>query len=151
MLDSTDIAIIEQLKKDGRSSMRKIAEEIDVAPSTASARFERLKEEEIITGFQPVVDYEKIGFELTTVMEVRSDPQMISDLAERLQEKKNIISFFEVTGSTDMVLIGKFVDRKDLNSFLKKLQKTDGVRSTETHMVLTSPKIHGGVDLETLK
>jgi DNA-binding Lrp family transcriptional regulator len=151
MIDRTDIEIIEQLKQKGRASMRDIAEKIDIAPSTASTRFQKLKEKSIIKGFKPVVDYEKLGFELTAVLEIQAEPNDIPELAERLENRNQIISFFEVTGTTDMILIGKFLDRKDLNQFVKDLQKTDGVSATETHIVLTSPKTHGEINLEKVK
>ena len=151
MTDRTDIEIIEQLKKKGRASMREIAEKLDIAPSTASARFQKLKQESIIKGFKPVVDYEKLGFDLTAVMEIQAEPNKIPELAERIENRNQIISFFEVTGTTDMILIGKFLDRQNLNEFVKDLQKTEGVNSTETHIVLTSPKTHGEIDLEKVK
>lgn len=151
MLDQTDIRIIEQLKQNGRASMREIAENIGVAPSTVSGRFQKLEDEGIIKGFSPIIDYEKTGFSLTTVLEIRAAADTIPEVAEKLQSRNQVISFFEVTGTTDMILIGKFLDREDLNSFVKNLQKTEGVNSTETHIVLTSPKTHGDINLDELE
>ncbi|MCJ7479403.1 MAG: winged helix-turn-helix transcriptional regulator, partial [Candidatus Nanohaloarchaeota archaeon QJJ-7] len=52
-VDKTDLDIIEELKEDGRASLRELAEELDLSPSTVSNRFHRLVQEGVIHEFQP--------------------------------------------------------------------------------------------------
>lgn len=145
-VDRTDIRIIERLNADGRASLREIAEQLDLSPSTISNRFHRLQEEGVIQGFIPVLDYEQMGFSLTGLIEVDAEAEKMEAVAEALRQEEKVLSFFEVTGDTDIVLVCKFLDREDMNAFVKRVQKKDGVTGTKTNVVLTSPRVVGTVD-----
>lgn len=149
-VDGTDIRIIERLNADGRASLREIAAQLDLSPSTVSNRFHRLQEEGIIKGFIPVLDYEKMGFSLTGMIEVDAEADRMEDVAAALQAEEKVLSFFEVTGDTDIVMVCKFLDREDLNRFVKRVQKTPGVTGTKTNVVLTPPRVVGTVDPKQL-
>ena len=150
MIDETDIKIIDYLRKDGRASFSEIADDIGLATSTVAGRVQKLEEKGIITGFRPVIDYEELGFKLTAMIDIRAESQKIVETAEKLKQNERVISFFEVTGETDMIIISRFTDRKDMNSFLKTLQSTDGIKSTETNVVLTEPRFEDNIDIKSL-
>ncbi len=150
MLDSTDVEILKHLQRDGRASFSEIAESMDLATSTVAGRVQKLEENRIITGYRPVIDYEEIGFSLTAMIAIRAEADKIVETAEELQENERVISFFEVTGETDMIVISRFIDREDMNAFLKQLQTTEGIKSTETNVILTTPKLEDNMDLEGL-
>lgn len=147
VIDETDLKIVQELKKDGRASFSEIADELGLATSTVSARFQKLEDKGVIEGFRPVIDYEKLGFELTSMVAIKAVPEETESLAEKLQENNRVISFFEVTGDKDMIVITRSKDREDMNSFIKSLQKTPGVKSTETHVILTPPKLEDDMNL----
>lgn len=150
MLDQMDLDIIEELKSDGRASFSEIADSLGVANSTVTGRFQKLKKKGIITGFRPKIDYEKLGFELTAMINIKAEADKILQTVEKLESKTKVISFFEVTGDTDMIIVTRFLDRKDMNSFLKELQQTEGIKSTETHVILTEPKLEDNIDLKEI-
>lgn len=150
MLDSTDIRIIEQLKKDARASFNDIADQLGIAPSTVSSRVDKLERKGVITGYKPVIDHEKIGFNLTAMIHVTSAAEKIEEVAEKLESDGRVVSFFEVTGETDMIVVTRFHDREDMNSTIKRFQKIDGLESTETHVVLTTPILDGEVNLQQM-
>jgi len=150
MIDDTDLKIIEELKKDGRASFSDIAEKLGLATSTVTGRFQKLEENNIITGFNPEIDYEKLGFELTAMIDIKAKPDKIVETAEELESKTRVISFFEVTGDTDMIIVSRFLDRKDMNQFLKELQQTKGIKSTETNVILTEPKLEDNMNLKKI-
>lgn len=149
-LDEKDFQIIEQLEKDGRASLREIAEKLDLSPSTVSNRFSRLSQENVIKGFKPVLDHEKLGFNLTAVVDVRVESGMKEDVFPELREMDEVVSEYIVTGDTDMVVICKFPGREDMYSFLKDLQKKEGVSETETKVALDTPKENGRLDFSKL-
>lgn len=151
MIDDTDLRILQQLKENGRASFSDIADELGIATSTVTSRFQKMREKGILTGFRPVIDYEKLGFDLTAMIDIRAESEKTPEVAEKLQEKDRVISFFEVTGKTDMTLISRFRDREEMNEFVKSLQKTEGVKSTETHIILTPPKLEDNMNLEQLR
>lgn len=150
MIDETDLEILQELKKDGRASYSDISDKLGLATSTVAGRVEKMEERGVIQGFKPSLDYEKLGFELTAMISIKARSNKVVETAEKLKSKSRVISFFEVTGETDMILVSRFLDREDMNSFLKELQQTQGINSTKTNIILTTPKLEDNMDLERL-
>lgn len=150
MIDETDLKILDELRRDGRASFSDIAEKLDIATSTVTGRVQKMEENGVITGYKPEIDYENLGFELTSMIAIKAEAEKIEDTAEKLESNKRVLSFFEVTGKTDMIVVSRFIDREDMNAFLKELQQTDGVRSTETNVILTPPKLEDNMNLREL-
>jgi len=150
-VDNTDLEIIEQLNRDGRASLRKIAEKLGISPSTVSNRFQKLKENDVVQRFQPILNYEKLGYGLTAVIDLNVEAAKKEDVIPILGRKRNVISEYVVTGETDIVLVCKFLDRKDMSRFIDDLQSEDGIAQTNTNVVLESPKENGRLDLGRLK
>jgi len=145
MVDGSDIQIIEQLRKDGRLSLRKLADRVDISASTVSNRFNKMVKNSIIKGFQPVLDYEKLGFGLATVIQLRVESGKIEKVTENLEEMDFIDSIYVVTGETDIMVICRFKDRQGMNRGGRALQDIDGVEGTKTNVVLES---YEDLDLE---
>ena len=64
MLDDTDRSIIEVLERDARTSLRRIAEEVDVSLGTVSNRVKKLEETGVIKDYRVILDSEKVGWNL---------------------------------------------------------------------------------------
>lgn len=150
-IDTTDLDILQELKNDGRKSLRKIAQSLDISPSTASNRFSSLEEEGYLEGFKPIIDYEKLGFDFTTVTHIGALSGKIGKIQEQLGNKDFVSSYFMVTGETDIIVISRFRDRKVMNENLRELQSLDGVEDTNTNVVLEADGNYGGVSLDILK
>lgn len=146
-IDETDIRILEYLSKDGRASLRELADELELSPSTVSNRFHRLQEEGVIQGFQPKINYETIGFGITAVIDIGLENGAGDDLIPDISDRKEILSQFVVTGDTDIILICKFLDRQHMYSFLKDLQNVDGIGETRTNVALDAVKEYGSVEI----
>lgn len=138
MVDKSDIQIIEQLRKDGRLSLRKLAERVDISASTVSNRFNKLLENRVIKGFQPVLDYEKLGFGLTTIIQLTVESGKIQAATDKLEKVDFVDSVYVVTGETDIMVVCRFRDRQGMNKGARNLQSIEGVEGTKTNVVLES-------------
>jgi len=141
--------MIAQLEQDGRQSLRALADRLRLSPSTVSNRFHRLQDDGIIEGFRPVLDYEALGFDLTAIIEVKADADAMQATVDRLATLDPVVSLYEVTGPTDIILICKFQDREGMNAGVKRFQQVDGVTETQTKVALSAPLEGGRVDLGT--
>jgi len=148
--DDTDVQMIEQLIEDGRQSFRDLADEIDVSPSTVSARMRKLEHEDIVDGFRPHLNYANLGFDLTAIVEASVSSDALAKGHDRLRELDNVISMYEVTGEQDLIMICKFRDREEMNEIVKQIIKLDCVESTHTRVALTAPKENAPLDLYEL-
>lgn len=149
-LDSTDIRIIEQLLLNGRASLREIAEELELSPSTVSNRFSKLRDSGIIERFQPVLDYEKMGFGFTAVVQVTVEAGYHDEVARKLSREGFVTSLFQVTGETDIISVCRFRDREEMReNLIEGLNKMEGILDTNTNVVLDSHE-NRGIDLAPL-
>ncbi len=149
-LDETDIAILEQLIEDGRSSLRKVANEINVSPSTVSSHMNKMRRKGVIEGFSPDINYSEIDYDLTAIIDVTIESSEMTEAHEDIEDLGNVVSLYEVTGENDLVLICKFRDRRQINSFVKVLLSMEKVEGTKTRVALTAPVENKTPDLDKL-
>ena len=140
VMDETDVKILTKLLTDARLSYRKIAQEIGVSPPTVLTRVEKLERENIIKFYSAVLDHEKLGYDLTAIIEVTAVKGKISEVEKHIAKLSNVCAVYDITGLTDMMIIAKFKNRKELSNFVKKDLSMPHVERTNTHVVLLAVK-----------
>jgi DNA-binding Lrp family transcriptional regulator len=128
------------LLSDARISYRKVAEEIGVSAPTVLARVEKLESEGIIRSYSTLIDHEKLGYDLTAIIEITATKGKIVDLERQIAKFPNVCAVYDITGLTDMVVVAKFKNRKELSNFVKKDLSLPYVDRTNTHLVLITVK-----------
>lgn len=139
-MDETDVKILRKLLFDARLSYRKVAEEIGVSPPTVLARVERLEKDGVIRSYSALLDHEKLGYDLTAIIEITAVKGKIIELEREIAKFPNVCAVYDITGLTDMVVIAKFRNRKELSNFVKKDISLPYVERTNTHVVLITVK-----------
>jgi DNA-binding Lrp family transcriptional regulator len=139
-MDETDVKILKKLLSDARMSYRKVAEEIGVSPPTVLARVEKLEGDGIIRSYSTLLDHEKLGYDLTAIIEITATKGKIVDLERQIAKFPNVCAVYDITGLTDMTVIAKFRNRKELSNFVKKDISLPYVERTNTHVVLITVK-----------
>lgn len=139
-LDEIDSKILRQVLKDARMSYRKIADEIDMSPPTVLSRVQKLEKEKIIKSYSALVDHEKLGYDLTAVIEVTAVKGKITEVQKHISKFPNVCAVYDITGLTDIIVVAKFKNRKDLSDFVKKEMSLPYIERTNTRMVLVTVK-----------
>ncbi len=139
-MDETDTKILHQILSDGRSSYRKIAEQIGVSPPTVLNRIQKLENNHIIKSYSAVLDHEKLGYDLTAIIEVTAVKGKITEVEKHISKFANVCAVYDITGLTDMIIVAKFKNRKELSDFVKKDLALPFVERTNSHMVLVTVK-----------
>jgi DNA-binding Lrp family transcriptional regulator len=139
-MDETDVKILKNLLSDARMSYRKVAEEIGVSPPTVLARVEKLESDGIIRSYSTLLDHEKLGYDLTAIIEITATKGKIVELERQIAKFPNVCAVYDITGLTDMVVVAKFKNRKELSNFVKKDILLPSVERTNTHLVLITVK-----------
>lgn len=135
-MDELDRKIISILQKDARLSYREIAKKLGIAVGTVYNRLKKLEEEKVILGFTPKLDYSKLGYDLTTIIGVRAQGKRIIEIEREISKDPHVACVYDVTGEYDIIVIAKFRGREDMNKFVKKLLRIDGVEKTYTHVAM---------------
>jgi len=139
-LDGTDVKILRILRSDARLSSRQIAKKTGVSIGTVLSRMKKMEQAGIIKEYSAIVDHEKVGYELTVVIEVTVSKGKLSEIAKEIAKVPNVCCVYNVTGLTDAMVIAKFKRREELSSFTKYLLSLPYVERTNTHVVLTTMK-----------
>jgi len=139
-MDETDVKILKQVLSDARLSYRKIAEEIGVSPPTVLTRMQRLESNHIIKSYSAVLDHEKLGYDLTAIIELTAVKGKITEVEKHISRFPNVCAVYDITGLTDMIIVAKFRNRKDLSDFVKKDLSLPFVDRTNSHIVLVTVK-----------
>ncbi|KAB1186919.1 MULTISPECIES: HTH-type transcriptional regulator Lrp [Haloferax] len=136
--ENLDAKLINALLGDGRASLRSLAEELDVSVTTVSNHLRDLEDEGVIEGYTPRVNYDALGYDVTAVIQLKVEGSALGDVTERLQQEKQMISVYEVTGDYDIIAIGKFRDTDGMNTQIKKLLTDVDIRESNTSVVLNA-------------
>jgi Lrp/AsnC family transcriptional regulator, regulator for asnA, asnC and gidA len=139
-IDDTDKKIIEQYVADARQSYHQVAKKIGVAVSTVQARTKRLEKEGIIKSYTAILDYEKLGFNVTAITEITTIGGKLPQVENKLSKMEQASAVYDVTGTTDAIVIGKFRSTSELSKFVKTIQAMPNVNRTDTHIVLSVVK-----------
>ena len=133
ILDEIDLKILRRVLKDARMSYRKIADEIDVSPPTVLSKVQKLEKDKIIKSYSAVLDHEKLGYDLTAVIEVTAIKGKITEMEKHISKFPNVCAVYDITGLTDMVIVAKFKSRGELSNFVKKDLSMPYIDRTNTH------------------
>lgn len=140
VIDDVDRKMIRIFHEDGRKSYRSIAKQLDISIGTVHNRIEKLLKSGIIKRFSPIIDHEKLGYSLTTIIGVKVKGGVLRNWEDRTAYHKNVLCMYDVTGEFDAILITRFKDTKELDNFIKSLLKEADVQRTYTQTVLNIVK-----------
>lgn len=139
-MDELDKNIIMQLNQNARKSFRDIARELHVSLTTISNRIKRMEDERLIERYIPIINKEKIGYDLTAVINVKISRGKLLEVQERISKDSHVSDVYDITGEWDSLIIAHFKDRKDLNRFIKGVLSMENVEKTNTQIVLNIVK-----------
>jgi len=120
-LDGTDVKILRILLSDARFSSRQIAKKTGVSVGTVLSRMKKMEQTGIIKEYSAIVDHEKLGYELTVIIEMTISKGRLSEIAKEIAKVPNVCCVYNVTGLTDAMVIAKFKKREELSGFTKYL------------------------------
>ena len=138
-LDKIDEKILKNLMVDARLSARQLAIKLGMSTVTILSRIKKLEKEKIIKGYTTLVDHEKLGYDLTAIIENIKKKDIV-DIEEKLSKMENVCGVYDITGNTDTVIVAKFKERNELSAFVKSLSSMANVENTITHVVLNTAK-----------
>jgi DNA-binding Lrp family transcriptional regulator len=139
-MDELDYKILEKLNENARRSYREIARALKVSLSTISNRLKKLEDEKVIERYIPLINQEKIGYNLTAIINVKISHGKLIEVQEKISKDRHVRAVYDITGEWDSILIAYFKDRRDLNGFIKSVLSMEYVERTNTQLVLNIVK-----------
>lgn len=135
-LDEVNRAIVRELTKDGRMSVRMLAERVSISRANAYARLQQLLETGWITGFTALTDPLRNGLATSAYVSLTVRQHAWRDLREKLQQIPEIKHMALVSGEFDVLLLVRATDNAGLRGVvLNQLQEIPGVLGSRTFLI----------------
>jgi DNA-binding Lrp family transcriptional regulator len=136
-LDELDQTIVATLRTDGRLTIPALAARVGTSRATAYARFDRLVDRGVITGFRAVVDHEKLGVGISALVLGSAEQSRWPDMAERLVETYGVEWVGLCTGEFDFAMLVRARDLRELRDVvLDGLLRVPGITNVQTSVLL---------------
>ena len=143
-LDRYDLALLDALQRNGNATNAMLGESVHLSASQISRRLQRLGESGLIAGYVALLDRERAGFGLQTIVMVCLSHHQISSLQrvkERLTGMTEVLECHQLTGEVDFLLK---VAVKDMNAYTNfvnnKLSGIPGIQNVKTSFILETLK-----------
>ena len=146
LLDSIDIAILKILQKDGRASIKSIAEQVYVSSPTVATRIEAMEKGGIILGYSVKINENIMGNPVKAFVNLELLPKQKEELYSFLRGSSNVIECSHVTGEYSVLIKSIFKNTEELERFIGKLQDFG---RTKTQIVFSSVIDHRGFSLDS--
>lgn len=137
-IDNTDLKILSLLMQDANMAYTEIGKRIFVSGGTVHVRMNKLKQMGVVRGSQLVIDYARLGWDISAFLGIYLDKSSLyADVARQLAAIPEVVNIHYTTGIYS--IFAKIVcrDTQHLRQVLHdKIQKVNGIQRTETFISL---------------
>jgi Lrp/AsnC family transcriptional regulator for asnA, asnC and gidA len=139
-LDNLDILLLRRMSSEPNLSIRRLALEISVPPSTLYDRLKKLEDNGIIKGRMLLLNEEKLGFTVKALILVNVDGKHIVEVEEEIAKDPRVQVVLDITGEFDIAVIGVFRSIGELDHFVKNLLRNPHIKQTRTSIAFRTIK-----------
>lgn len=136
-LDELDRSLLVLLLENPRAGLREYARTLRIARGTVAARFLRLQESGVITGFAPHVSPKAFGYALLAFVHLDLSQGYLDSVVADLAAMPEVIEAYTVTGDGDLLCHLVARDTEELEALIQGLVAIPGVRRTRSQVALT--------------
>jgi DNA-binding Lrp family transcriptional regulator len=135
-LDDVDRRILGELTRDGRISIRTLAEHVHISRANAYARVDRLVAEGVITRYAAQIDPERAGLGTSAYVLLTIQQNTWREVAAALSALPYVEHFALVGGDFDVLALVRAPNNAELRHVvLERIQDIAGVRGTRTWLI----------------
>ncbi|CAI8728528.1 MULTISPECIES: Lrp/AsnC family transcriptional regulator [Bacillus] len=142
VLDDLDVQILDILQKESQVSNAELARRVNLSPAAMHARIKRLEGEGFIDKQVAILNQEKLGFDLLCFIFMSTNihqSEKLEVLERELESMPEVLECHCLTGEYDYLLKVANRDRKELERFIRKLNKL-GITRIQTSLALREIK-----------
>lgn len=134
-LTDTDAQLLTALICDRGDDLTTVAEILGVPVPTVQNRLRSLEAKGIITGYMPRLNYSMLGFDVTAIFEFEIAANMVSEMTSDLKNDSRVVTVYRITGSHDIVAIGKYEDTTKMNEQVQDFMANSKIERVDTSVV----------------
>ena len=137
-IDDLDRQILAKLTVDGKTPYTDLAKQLYVSSGTIHVRMKKMEQLGIVQGSTLIVDYAKMGYDITAFLGIHLDKSSLYDeVSDALKTIPEIVDAHYTTGLYSIFIKIVCKDTNHLRQILHdKIQKIAGIQRTETFISL---------------
>jgi len=139
-LDRTDIKILDILQKDGRISNIKLAEAVNLSPTAALARVQKLSKDGFILGYEAKLNPELLNSSFVVFVEILLDkttPNVLEEFSDAILQHPEIVECHMISGGFDFVVKIRCANMEEFRKISGQiLWQLSGVKETRSYPVM---------------
>jgi Lrp/AsnC family leucine-responsive transcriptional regulator len=138
-MDTTDRALIEALRANGRASYAELGRAVGLSGPSVTDRVQRLEQSGVITGYHAAVDPAALGLSVAALVGVHlSDTGEEEGVTAAMAELEEVEDCWFVAGDEAFVVKVRVPDVSALERTLSRLRRISGISRTRTTVVLST-------------
>ncbi|MBD3261888.1 MAG: winged helix-turn-helix transcriptional regulator [Candidatus Altiarchaeales archaeon] len=134
--DNIDEEIVETLRTDASITYRDLSQQLSVSLGTLTKRIKRLRKQGVIVKDTILVDWDKLGYSLEVLVAINIAHGNFAKVTEKIIQDEHVSHIYNTTGNWDGMAVCRFKEKRELNSFLKRLQENPDVKETNTQLII---------------
>jgi Lrp/AsnC family transcriptional regulator for asnA, asnC and gidA len=127
--------LIRELEKNPREHFTAIARKFNVSEAAIRKRIKNLLKLGIIR-FSVEVDYKKVGYNSVAIIGMDTQPEHLIRVLEMLKKDKEVKELYSSTGDHMILVKVVFKSSKELNNFIKRLEKNRAIKKVCPAIIL---------------
>ena len=139
-LNDKDSELLRGLNKNGKASQRELAGLTGLALGTVSNHLKSLEKKNILRGYLPDINPEKVGLTLTSTINLRIAKGKIMEVQASIAKHPRVYAVYDITGEWDSLVLARFKDREEMDQFIKTVLSQKNIERTSTSLVLNNVK-----------
>ena len=136
-IDELDANLISALAETPRAGVMELARQLGVARGTVQARLDKLQARGVITGFDPDLDLDALGYEVLAFVTLDIAQGRLDDVISHLRDVPEVIEAHTMSGPGDLHCRVVARTNQHLQQVLNRILEVTGIERTATHIALT--------------
>ena len=154
-LDTTDFAILELLQEDGRVTIKKISEALNLSTTPIFERIKKLDKGGYIKKYVTLLNNHKLGLKQVVFIQLtlkEHSRSYIDKFANDVKQFQEVMECYRITGNFDFLLKVLVTDIASYEHFiLTKLSLLSNLGNVQSHIGLSESKSTTKINLNALK
>jgi DNA-binding Lrp family transcriptional regulator len=139
-MDDLDHQLLALLRDDARRSIASLAAELDASRATVRARLDKLQRTGVISGFTIVVRDPGQRNHVRAITLIAVEGRGVDKVMRRMHGFPEVRRLHSTNGRWDIVAEIVTDTLAGFDALLSRIREIDGISSTETSILLSSPK-----------
>ena len=136
-IDELDARLMIALAQTPRAGVMELARQLGVARGTIQARLDKLQARGIITGFDPDLHLETLGYEVLAFVTLEIAQGRLADVVDHLGDIPEVIEAHSTTGPGDLHCRVVARTNEHLQAVINRVLEVNGIVRTSTQIALT--------------